>query len=161
MLNVVVQSRSRVHLFATPWTAAHQASLSLIISQNLPKFMSIASVIPSRHLILWCPLLLLPSIFPSIRDFSNELAVYIRWPKYWSFSFSISACGEYSGLISLKIDWSDLLAVQGSLRSLLQHHNLKASILQHSSLFIVQLSQLYMTTGKNIALTINGHLLAE
>ena len=127
MLNVV-QSPSHVQLFATPWTAAHQASLSLTISQNLPKFMSIASGMSSRHLTLWCPLLLLPSIFPSIRDFSNELAVYIRWPKYWSFSFSISASSEYSGLISLKIDWFNLLAVQGTVRSLLQHLSSKASI---------------------------------
>ena len=115
--------------------------------------MSIAFVMPSSHLILWC-LLLLPSIFPSITDFSNELAVHIRWPKYWSFSFSISLSNEYSGLISLKIDWFDLLAVQGTLRSLLQHHSLKASILWCSALFTVQLSQLYMTTGKTTALTI-------
>ena len=115
---VVVQSSSHVQLFVTSWTTAHQASLSLIISRSLPKFMSIALVMPSSHLILWCPLLLLPSIFPSIREFSNELAVCIRWPKYWSFSFSISPSNEYSGLISLKIDWFDLLAVQGTLRSL-------------------------------------------
>ena len=123
-------------------------------SWSLPKFMFIASVMPCSHLIFWHPLFLLPSIFPRIRDFSNELAVHIRWPKYWSFSFSISLSNEYSGLISLKIDWFDLLAVQGTLRSLLQHHSLKASILWCSALFTVQLSQLYMTTGKTTALTI-------
>ena len=138
----------------SPWTAAHQASLSLAISWSLPKFMSIALMMPSRHLILWCPLLLLPSVFPSIRDFSSESAVRIRWPKYWSFSFSISPSNEYSGLISLKIDWFDLLAVQGTLRSLLQHHSLKASILQCSAFLTVQLSQPYMTTGKTTALTV-------
>ena len=111
-----------------PWTAAHQASLSLAISQSLPKFMSIASMMPSSHLILWRPVLLLPSIFPSIRVFSNESAVHIRWPKYWSFSFSISPSNEYSGLISFRTDWLELLAVQGTLKSLLQHHSLKASI---------------------------------
>ena len=121
-------------------TAAHQASLSLTISWSLPKFMSIASVMPTSHLILWCPLLLLPSIFPSTRDFSNELAVHIRWPKYWSFSFSISPSNNYSGLISLKIDWFYLLAVQGTLRSLFQHYNSKVSILWHSSFFMIQLS---------------------
>ena len=149
---VVVQSLSHVRLFVTPWTAARQASLSLTISQSLLKFMSIASVMPSNHLILWCPLLL-PSIFPSMRDFSNESAVLIRWPKYWSFNFSISPSSKYSGLISLKIDWFDFLAVQGTLRSLLQHHSLNALILRHSTFFMVQLSQLYMTTGKTIALT--------
>ena len=148
-------------LFATPCTAACEASLSFIISQSLPKFMSIALVMPSSHPILWHPLLLLPSIFPSIRDFYIESAVHIRWTKYCSFNFSINPSNEYSGLISLKIDWSNLLAVQGSLRSLHQHHCLKASILQHSTFFTVQLSQPYMTTGKNVALTINGHLLAE
>ena len=116
---VVAQSPSCVWLFATPWTAAHQASLVLTISQSLPKFMAIESVMPSCHLILWCPLLLLPSIFPSIRDFSDESFVHIRWPKYWSFSFSISLSREYSGLISLKIDWFDVFAVQGTLSSLL------------------------------------------
>ena len=116
---VVVQSPSHVRLFVTPWTAAHQASLSLTISQSLPKFTSISSVMPSSYLILWWPLLLLPSIFPSIRDFSNESSVPIRWPKYWSISFSIAPSREYSGLISLKIDWFDLLAVQGTFRSLL------------------------------------------
>ena len=142
---VVVQSPSRVWLFAIPWTAAYQASLSLTISWSLPKFMSIALVMPSSHLILWCPVPLLPSIFPSIRVFSNEPAVS-KWPKYWSFSFNISPSNEYSGLISLKIDWFDLLAVQGTLRRLLQHHSLKASILWHSAFFTVQLSQLYSWT---------------
>ena len=135
---VVVQLLSHVWLFATPWTAARQASLSLTISQSLPKFMSIVLVMPSSNLILWCPLLLLPSIFPSIRDSSNESAVCIRWPKYWSFS--INPSNEYSGLIFLKIDWCDLFMVQGILRSLLQHHSLKASILWHSAFFMVQLS---------------------
>ena len=136
-----------------PMTAAHQTSLSLIISQSLAKFMSIASVMSSSHLILWCPLLLLPPVFPSIRDFSNESAVRIRWPKYWSFSFSISPSNKYSGFISLKIDWFVLLAVKGTFRSLFQHHNSKASILWHSAFFMVQLSNLYMTTEKTIALT--------
>ena len=126
---VVVQLPNSVQLFAISWTAAHQASLSLTIFWSLPKFMSIASVMPSSHLILWCPLLLLPSIFPSIRDFSSELAVRIRWPKYW-FQL-ISPSKEFSGLISLKINWFELLAIQGPLRSLLQHHILKASILWH------------------------------
>ena len=139
---VVVQSPSRVWLFAIPWTAAYQASLSLTISWSLPKFMSIALVMPSSHLILWCPVPLLPSIFPSIRVFSNEPAVS-KWPKYWSFSFNISPSNEYSGLISLKIDWFDLLAVQGTLRRLLQHHSLKASILWHSAFFTVQLSHIH------------------
>ena len=143
-----------VWLFATPWTAAYQISMSFTISQSLPKFMFIASVMPSTHLILSCPLLLLPSIFPSIRDFSNESYVCTRWPKYWSFNFGICPSSEYSGLIALKIDWFDLLTVQGTLKSLLQHHNSKASILQHSTFFLVQLSQPYMTTGKTIALTI-------
>ena len=147
---VVIQSPSHVRPFATPWTAQCQASLSLTISQSF----SIASVMPSSHLILWCPLLLLTSIFPSIRDFSNESAGRIRWPKYWSFSFSISPLNNYSGLISLKIDWFYLLAVQGTLKSLLQHYSSKASILCHSAFFLVQLSQLYMTTGKTIALII-------
>ena len=138
----------------TPWTAAGQASLSFIISWSLPKFMSIASVMPSSHLTLWCPLLLLPSTFPSNRDFSNESAILIRWPNYWSFNFSISPSNEYSGLISLQIDWSYLLAVQGTLRSPLQHHSSKASILQCAIFSMVQLSQLHMTTGKTIALTI-------
>ena len=145
---------SRVHLFATSWTAAHQASLSFTISQILLKLMSIESVMPSSHLIICCPLLLLPSIFPSIRVFSNESVIHIRWPKYWSFSFSICTSNEYSGLISFSIDWFDLLAVQENLKSLFQHHSSKASILQCSAFFMVQLSHLYMTTGKTITLTI-------
>ena len=135
----VVQSPSRVRLLVTPCTAARKASLSITISRSLPKFMSFASVMPSSHLILWCPFLLLPSVFPSIREFSSESAVHIRWPKYWSFNFSINPSNEYSGLISLKIDWFNLLAVQGTLRSLLQHHSLKASVLQHPAFFTVQL----------------------
>ena len=137
--------------FATPWTATRQASLSLTISWDLPKSMYIASVMPSRHLILWCSLLLLPSIFPSIREFSNESAVPIRWPK--CFSFSISPSSEYSGFIYLRIDWYDLFAVQGTLKSFLQYHGSKASILPPSAFFIVQLSHPYMTPGKIIALT--------
>ena len=144
---VAVQSLSPVWLSLTPRTVAHQASLPLIISWSLPKFMSIASVILSSILILWCSALLLPPIFPSIRDFFNESAVYIRWPKYWSFRFSISPSKEYSGSISLKIDLFDLLVVQGTLRNLLQHHSSKVSILWHSSFFTVQLSQPFMTTG--------------
>ena len=136
---VVVQTPSCVWLFATPWTAAHQASLSLTISQDLPKFLFITLVMLSRHLILQCPLLLLPSIFPSIRDFSNELYVHNRWPKYWNFSISLSS--EYSGLISLKIDWFDLLEVQGMFRSLLQHHSSTASILWHSAFFTVNINK--------------------
>ena len=136
-----------------PWTAAHQASLSFIISQSLLKVVSIESVMPSNHLVLCHPLLLLPSILPSIRVFFNESVLRIRCPKYWSFSFSISPSNDYSGLISLRMDWLDVLAVQGTLKSLLQHHNSKASILLHSALFIVQLSHPYMTTGKTIALT--------
>ena len=138
---------------ATPWTAAHQASLSITNSQSLPKLMSIESVMPSNHLILCCPVLLPPSIFPSIRVFSNESALWIRWPKCWSFSFNISPSNEHPGLISFRMDWLDLLAVQGTLKSFLQHHSSKASILQHSVFFIVQLSHPYMTTGKTIALT--------
>ena len=149
---VVVQSLTCVQLFATPWTAAHQASLSITSSQSLLKFMSIESVMPSNHLIFCRPLLLPPSIFPSIRVFSNESALHIRWPKYWSFSFNVSPSSEYSGLISLRTDWLDLLAVQGTLKSLLQHHSSKASILWCSAFFIVQLSHPYMTTGKTIAL---------
>ena len=126
---VAVQSLSRVQLFATPWTAACQASLSFTNSQNLLKLMSIESVMPSSHLILCCPLLLPPSIFPRIRVFSSESALHTRWPKYWSFSFSISPSSEYSALISFRMDWLDLLAVQGTLKSLLQHHSSKASIL--------------------------------
>ena len=144
---------SHVQLFATPWTAACQAPLSITSSQSLLKLMSIESVMPSNHLILYHPLLLLPLIFPSIRVFSSELALRIRWPKYWSFVFSISPSSEYSGLISLRMDWLDLLAVQGTLKSLLQQYNSKASILRRSAFFIVQLSHPYMTTGKTIALT--------
>ena len=140
---------SRVRLFATPWTAAHQASLSIANPWSLLKLMPIKLVMPSNHLILCHPLLLLPSIFPNIRVFSNESALCIRWPKYWSFSFSISPSNEYSGLISFRIDWFDLLAVQGTLKSLLQHHSSKASILQCSSSFMDQLSHPYMTTEKN------------
>ena len=132
-----VQSLSRVQLFATPQTAAHQASLSITNSQNLLKLMSIELVMPSSHLILCHPLLLLPSIFPSNRVFSNESALHIRWPKSWSFSFSISPSNEYSGLISFRMDWLDLLAVQGTLKSLLQHHSSKASTLRRSAFFIV------------------------
>ena len=135
----------------TLWTAARLASLSITNSQSLHKLMSIVSVMPSNHLILCCPLLLPPSIFPSIRVFSSDLVLCIRWPKYWSFSFSISPSNEYSGLSSFRIDWLDLLAVQGTLTSLLQHHSSKASILQRSAFFIVQLSHPYMTTGKTIA----------
>ena len=148
-----VQSLSRVRLFATPWTAAHQASLSITNSQSLPKLMSIELVMPSNHLILCHPLLLLPSIFPSIRVFSNELVLRIRWPKYWSFSFSISSPNEYPGLISFRMDWLDLLAVQGTLNSLLQHCSSKESIVRRSAFFIVQLSYPYMTPGKTIGLT--------
>ena len=137
----------------TPWTAACQASLSITNSQSLLKLMSIESVMPSNHLILYHPLLLLPSIFRSIRVFSNESALRIRLPKYWSFSFSISPSNEYSGLVSFMMDWLDLLAVHETLKSLLQHHSSKASILWHSAFFIVQLSHPYMTTGKTIALT--------
>ena len=135
-----------------PWTAAHQAFLSFTISWSLLKLMSIEFIMPSNHLIL-CHPLLLPSIFPSIRVFPNESVLHIRWPKYWSFSFSISPSNEYSGLISFRMDWFDLLSVQGTLKSLLQHHSSKASILQRSAFFIVQLSHPYMTTGKTIALT--------
>ena len=133
-----------------PWTAAHQ---SFTISQSSLKLMSTESMMPSNHLILCCPLLLLPSIFPSIRVFSNELALHIRWSKYWNFSFSISLSSEYSGLISFRVDWFDLLAVQRTLKSLLQHRSPKASILQCSAFFMVQLSHPYVTTGKIIALT--------
>ena len=143
-----------VQLFVSPWTAACQASLSFIISQSLLRVMSIELVMLSNHLILCHSLLLLHSIFPSIRVFSSESAVRIRWPKYWSFSFSISPSNEYSRLISLRIDWFDLLEVQGTLKSLFQHHSLKASILWHSAFFMIQLSHPYLTTGKNIALTV-------
>ena len=137
----------------SPWTAACQASLSITKSWSLPKLMSIESVMPSNHLILCCPLLLLPSIFPIIMVFSNESVIHIRWPKYWNFSFYISPSNEYSGLISFIMDWLDFLAVQGTLKSLLQHHSSKASILQHSAFFTIQVSHPYMTTGKTIALT--------
>ena len=136
----------------TPWTAARQASLSITNSQSLLKLMSIESVIPSNHLILCHPFLLPPSIFPSIRVFSNESVLRIRWLKYWGFSFSISPSNEHSGLISFRVDWLDLLAVQGTLKSLLQHHSSKASILQCSAFFIVKLSHSYVTTGKNHSL---------
>ena len=135
----------------TPWTAAHQASLSITNSQTLLKLMSFESVMPSSHLILCRPLLLLPSILPSIRGFSNESTLHVRWPKYWSFSFSPS--NEHSGLISFRMDWLDLLALQVTLKSLLRHHSSKGSILQHSAFFLVQISHPYMTTGKTIALT--------
>ena len=143
-----VQLLSHVWLFVTPWTAAHQASLSITNCQSLLKLMSIESVMLFNHLILCCPLLLLPLIFPSIRVFSNESALHIRWPKYWSFSFKISPSNEYSGMISFRMGWLDLLAVQGTLKNLPQHHSSKASILQCSAFFIVQLSHPYMTTGK-------------
>ena len=148
-----VQPLSRVWLLATPWTAERQASLSITNSRSLLKLMSIESVISSSHLILCYPLLFPPSVFPSIRVFSNESVLYIRWPKYWSFSFSISPSNEYSGLISFRVDCFDLPTVQGTLKGLLQHHNSKASILRHSALFIIQLSHPYMTTGKTIDLT--------
>ena len=148
-----VQSLSCVRLFGTPWTAVLQASLSITNSRSSPKPMSIESVMPSNHFILCHPLLLLPSIFHSIRVFSNESALHIRWPKYWSFSFNISPSNEHAGLISFRMDWLDLLAVQGTLKSLLQHHSSKASILWCSAFFMVQLSHPYMTTGKTIALT--------
>ena len=141
-------------IFLTPWTAAHQASLSFTISPSWLRFMSIKSVMLSNHLILCHPLLLLPSVFPSITDFSKELTLHIRWSKYWSFSFSISPSSEFSGLIFFSINWFDLLAIQGILKSLLQHHSSEASILQHSAFFMFQLSHPYLTTGKTIALTI-------
>ena len=147
-----VQSLSRVQLFVTPGIAARQASLSITYFRSSLKLMSIESVIPSNHLIL-CPLLLLPPIPPSIRLFSNESTLHMRWPKYWSFSFSISPSNEHLGLISFRMDWLDLLAVQGTLKSLLQHHSSKASILQCSGFFTVKLSHPYMITEKTIALT--------
>ena len=146
-----VQSLSCIRLFATPWTAACQASLSITKSHSLLKLISTESVMQSNHLIL-CRPLLLPSIFPSIRVFSSESALHVRWPKYWSFRFSISPFNEHPGLITFRMDWLDLLAVQGTLKSLLQHRNSKASVLRCSAFFIVQLSHLYMTTGKTIAL---------
>ena len=148
-----VQSLSHVRLFETPWIAAHQASLSITNSWNSPKLMSIESVMPSSHLILCHPLLFLLRIPPSIRVFSNKSALCMRWPKCWSFNFSVSPSNEHPGLISFRMDWLDLLAVQGTLKSLLQHNNSKASILLHSAFFTVQLSKPYMTTGKTIALT--------
>ena len=150
---VVVQLLRHVQLFAIPWTEACQASLSFSISRSLLKLMSIQLVMPTNHLILCRPLLLLPSIFPSIRVFSNESALHISWPKYWSVSFNISPSNEYSGLISFRINWFDLLAVQGTLKSFLQHHSSKALILWHSAFFVVQLSHPYMIIGKTIALT--------
>ena len=148
MYHSSVQSLSHVQLFVTPWTAARQASLCITNFRSWLKLMSVVLVMPSNHLIL-CHPLLLPSIFLSIRVFSNESVLGIRWPKYWWFSFNISPSSEYSGLISFRIDWLDLLAVQGTLNSLLQHHNLKASILWPSAFFMAQLSHPYMTTGKN------------
>ena len=148
-----VQLLSHVRLFATPWTAARQASLSITNSQSLFKLMPIESVIPSSHLILCHSLLLLPPILPRIRVCSSESTLRMRWPKYWSFSSSISPSNEHPGLISFRMDWLDLLAVQGTLRSLLQHHSSKALILWRSAFFTVQVSHLYMTTGKTIALT--------
>ena len=152
-MKVKVKSLSCVQLFAISWTAARQASLSITNSQSLLKLMSFELVMTSNHLILCRPHFLLPSIFPSIRLFSSESVLHIRWPKYWSFSFSISPSNEHSGLISFRMDWLDLPAVQGTLKSLLQHHSSKASIFQGSLFFIVQLSHPYMTTGKTIALT--------
>ena len=149
-----VQSLSHGRLIVTPWTAAHQVSLSVTNSRSLLKLMCIESVMPSNYLILCHPLLLLPSIYPRIKVFSNESVLHIRWPKYQSFRFSISPSNEYSRLISFRIDWFDLVAVQGTLKSLLQHHSSKASILQHSAFFMVQLSHPYRTTGKTIALTL-------
>ena len=148
-----VQSLSRVRLFATPWSAACQASLSITNSRSLLKFMPIKSMVPSSHLILCCPLLLLPPIPPSIRVFSNESTLRMRWPKYWSFSFSINPSNEHLGLISFRMDWLDLLADQGTLKNLLQHYSSKASIFQCSAFFKVQLSHPYTTIGKTIALT--------
>ena len=148
-----VQLPRHVQLLATPWTAARQASLCITNSQSLFKFVSIEMVMSSNCLILCLPVLLPPSIFPRSRVFSNEFVLRIRWPKYWSFSYSISPSSEYSGLISLRKNWLDLLAVQVTLKSLLQHHSSKASVLQCSAFFIVQLSRPYMTTGKTIALT--------
>jgi len=157
---IIIQLLSCVWLFVTSWTAAHQTFLSFIISQSLLRLMSFESVMPSNHLILCCPLLLLPSIFPSIRVFSSESVLLIRWPKYWSFSFSISPSNEYSGLVFFRIDWFDLLVVQGTLKSLLQHCSSKASILWCSAFFMVQLSHPYMTTEKP-QLWLYGSLLAK
>ena len=148
-----VQSLSHVQLFTTPWTVARQASLSITNTQSLLKPVSIKSVMPANHLILCCPLLLLPSIFPRVRVFANKSDLCIRWPKYWSSSFSSSPSNEHSGMISFRMDWVELHVSQGTLKSLLQHHESKASILWHSAFFLVQLSHPYMTTGKTIALT--------
>ena len=148
-----VQSLSHVQLFATPWTAVRQASLSITNSWSPPKSTPIESVMPCNHLILCHPLLLLLSIFPSSRVFSNESALCVRWPKYWSFIFNISLSNEHPGMISFRMNWLDLLAVQGTLKSLLQHHSSKTPVLWYSAFFIVQLSYPYMTTGKTIALT--------
>ena len=148
-----VQLLSHYWLFATPWTAAHQASLSITNTWSLLKLMFTESVIPFNHLILYRPLLLPLFIFPSIKVFSNESIIHIRWSKYWSFSFNISPSNEHLGLISFRMDWLDLLAVQGTLKNLLQHYSSKASVLWHSAFFMVQLSHPYMTTGKTIALT--------
>ena len=148
-----VQLLSRVWFFVTPWTVARQASLSFANSWSFLKLMSIASAKPSSHLILYHPLLLPPSIFPSIRVFPKESVLCIRWPEYWSFSFSISLSYEYSGLISFRMDWLDFLYVRGTLKSLLRHHSSNASVLQHSAFFVAQLSHPYITTGKTIALT--------
>ena len=147
-----VQSLICVWLYVTPWTVAHQASLSITNFWSLLRLMSIELVMPSNHLILCHPLLLPPSIFPNIRVFSNESLLHFRWPKYWIFSFSVSPSNEYSGLISFRMDWLDFLAIQGTLKSLLQHHSSKASVLQHLAFFIVQLSYPCMTTEKTIAL---------
>ena len=155
-VTIVVQSLSFVPLFVTPWTTTHQASLSFTSSWSLLQLMSLESVMPSNHLILCHPLLLLHTIFPSIRVFSSESGLCIRWPKYWSFSFSLSPSNEYSGLISFNTDWLYLLAVQGILKSLLQHHSSKASILGCSGFFMVQLSHPYMTIGKTIPLSAKG-----
>ena len=152
-LKISVQSLSHVLFFVTPWTATHQASLSIPKSWSLLKLMSIKLVMPSKHLILCHPLFLLPLILPRTGAFSSESVLRIRWPKYWSFSFSISPSNEHPGLISFRMNWLHLLAVQGTLKSLLQHHSSKASILRHSAFFTVQFSLPYMTTGKTIALT--------
>ena len=151
---VVVQLLSPVQVFATPWITAHQVFLSYTISWSLLKFISIESVMTSNHLILCCPLLLLPSFFSSIRVFSNESVLRIRWPKYWSFSLNFSPFNEYSGLISFRIDWFDFITVQGTLQSLLQHHTLKASILWHSATFMVQLSHLHLTLVQTHTITV-------
>ena len=151
---ISVQLLSNIWLFVTPWTTTHQASLFIINFQSLFKLMSVESVMLSNHVILCCPLLLLPSVSPSIRVFSNESVLHIRWPKYWSFSFSIGSSNEYSGLIYFRVDWFDLLAVRGNLKGLLQHHISKASILQHLAFLMAQFSHPYMTTRKIIALTI-------